>query len=106
MNEPAFMEASRVFGERLVKTKMTPANRIRYAFNLALGREPSKIEEAILLSAAKRYDAKFNQNPQSANEIALSGMAPAAANLPKYQVATWTMIANTIFNLDEFLTQH
>ena len=106
MNEPAFMEASRVFGERLVRTKQTPADRIRYAFNLALGREPSKIEQTILLSAAKRYDAKFNQNPKSASEIVMSGMAPSAPNLPKNQVATWTMIANTIFNLDEFLTQH
>ena len=106
MNEPAFMEASRVFGERLVRTKQNPTDRIRYAFNLALGREPSKIEQTILLSAAKRYDAKFNQNPKSASEIVMSGMAPSAPNLPKNQVATWTMIANTIFNLDEFLTQH
>ena len=106
MNEPAFMEASRVFGERLVRTKQSAPDRIRYAFNLALGRDPSKIEQTILLAAAKRYQSKFDQNPKSAGEIVMSGMAPTAPNLPKNQVATWTMIANTIFNLDEFLTQH
>ena len=106
MNEPAFMESYRVFGERLVKTKQTSKDRIYYAFNLALGREPSKIEQTILLNAAKRYDAKFAQNPKSANEVVMAGMAPTAAGLPKNQVATWTIIASTIFNLDEFLTQH
>jgi mono/diheme cytochrome c family protein len=106
MNEPAFMESSRVFGERLVKTKKSPTDRIKFAFSIALGREPSKVEQAILLNAAKRYNDKFTQNPKDANEIVMSGMAPLAPGLTKSEVATWTMIASTIFNLDEFLTQH
>jgi mono/diheme cytochrome c family protein len=106
MNEPAFMEASRVFGERLVKSKMTPAERISYAFNLALGRNPSKVEQTILLSAAQRYEARYKQSPKDAEELTSVGLAPMAKDLPKDQVATWTMIASTIFNLDEFLSQH
>ena len=106
MNEPAFMESARVFGERLVKTKKSPSDRIKFAFNIALGREPSKVEQAILLNAAKRYNDKFTQSPKDANDVVMSGMAPLAPGLPKSEVATWTMIASTIFNLDEFLTQH
>ena len=106
MNEPAFMESARVFGERIVKAKQSSSDRIRYAFNVALGRDPSKVEQTILLSAAKRYDAKFKMRPMDANEIGMAGLAPVAPNLPKGQVATWSMIASTIFNLDEFLTQH
>ncbi|MEI7987165.1 MAG: DUF1553 domain-containing protein, partial [Armatimonadota bacterium] len=106
MNEPAFMESARVFGERLVKTKKPPLDRLKFAFNIALGREPSKIELAILLNAANRYNNKFTNNPKDANDVVMSGMAPQAAGLPKNEVATWTLIASTIFNLDEFLTQH
>ena len=106
MNEPAFMESYRVFAERVVKAKQTPKDRIHYAFNLAFGRDPSKVEETILLNAVKRYGEKFTQNPADANELVMAGLAPTMAGLPKIQVATWTMIASTIFNLDEFLTQH
>ena len=106
MNEPAFMEAARVFGERLVKTKQNSVDRIQLAFSIALGRSPTKVEQTILLSAVERYDSKFNLIPKDAEEIVKVGLAPVAPNLPKNQVATWTMIASTIFNLDEFLTQH
>ncbi len=106
MNEPAFMESARVFGERLVMTKKSATDRIKYAFNIALNRDPSKVEQTILLQAAQRYDARFKQSPKDAEELSKVGLAPMATNLPKDQVATWTMIANTIFNLDEFLTQH
>ncbi len=106
MNEPAFMESARVFGERLVKAKKTPADRIEIAFKIALGREPSKVELDILVSAANRYIDKFAHNPKDANDLVMSGIAPLAPGLPKNEVATWTMIASTIFNLDEFLTQH
>ena len=106
MNEPAFMEAARVFGERLVKTKQNSVDRIQLAFSIALGRSPTKVEQTILLSAVERYDSKFNHIPKDAEEIVKVGLAPISPNLPKNQVATWTMIASTIFNLDEFLTQH
>jgi Protein of unknown function (DUF1553)/Protein of unknown function (DUF1549)/Planctomycete cytochrome C len=106
MNEPAFMEAARVFGERLVKSKKSSADRIKYAFNIALNRDPSKVEQTILMQAAQRYGARFKQSAKDAEELAKVGLAPMATDLPKDQVATWTMIANTIFNLDEFLTQH
>ena len=106
MNEPAFMEAARVFGERLVKSKLSPNDRIKYAFNLALGRDPSKIEQTILLGAAVRYESRYKTDLKDATELAKVGLAPISPNLPKDQVATWTMIASTIFNLDEFLTQH
>ena len=106
MNEPAFMESARVFGERLVRTKKSAKDRLSYAFRLALGREPSAQEQAILLNAATRYDARFRANIKSAEALSGSGLAPVARDLPEDEVATWTVIANTIFNLDEFLTQH
>lgn len=106
LNEPAFLEAARVFGERLVKAKQSPSDRIKYAFNLALGRDPSPVEQTILLGAAQRYEAKFRANTTDAEQLVSVGLAPKKTDLPKDQVATWTMIASTIFNLDEFLTQH
>ncbi|MBS1700513.1 MAG: PSD1 domain-containing protein [Armatimonadetes bacterium] len=106
MNEPAFVESARVFGERIVKTKKTDDERLKFAYQWALGREPSKVESQILLQSAKRYEAMYQANPADAEKLCSSGLAPQAPGLPKSDVAAWTMIANTIFNLDEFLTQH
>ena len=106
MNEPAFMESARVFGERLVLNKKSPLERIKYGFNIALGRDPSKIEQTILLSAAQRYETQFKNAPKDASSLAMVGLAPKIPNLPPHEVAAWTMIASTIFNLDEFLSQH
>lgn len=105
MNEPAFMESARVFGERLVRERKTPLERLRYAYALAFGRLPTATEQNILLKAVDRYEAKFKADSASASELAAVGLAPKT-NLPHDEVATWTMIANTIFNLDEFLNQH
>ena len=106
MNEPAFMESARVFGERIVKSKKSPIDRVRFAFTVALGRKPSPVEEKILLRAANRYESKYRSDAKDADQLSTVGLAPKTPGLPKDEVATWTMIANTIFNLDEFLTQH
>jgi Protein of unknown function (DUF1553)/Protein of unknown function (DUF1549)/Planctomycete cytochrome C len=106
MNEPAFVEASRVFAEKIVKTKIGDENRLRYAFRKALSREPRANELQIMLAASKRYYTRFKSSLSEANELIKVGMKPVDPQLNPAEVATWTLVANTIFNLDEFLTQH
>lgn len=105
LNEPAFLEAARVFGERLVSHSKDNAARTKEAFRLALGRAPSAAELALIQNAAKRYEATYRANPEEAKELIAVGLAPKKG-LDSAEVATWTMIASTLFNLDEFLTQH
>jgi hypothetical protein len=48
MNEPAYLEASRVFAEDIVRTKTGEANRLNYAFRKALSRTPSAQESSLI----------------------------------------------------------
>jgi len=105
LNEPAFLEAARVFGERLVGFSPDPKVRAREAFRLALGRPATAQELQIIENAAARYVTAFAANPEDAKEFISVGLKPKK-ELNQAEVAAWTMIASTLFNLDEFLTQH
>jgi hypothetical protein len=106
LNEPGFLEAARVFGERIVASKRSDADRLRFAFESALGRAPTAPEQAVLLAAAHRYLARYRAAPADAESLCGAGIYPRRPNLPAPEVAAWMLIASTLLNLDEFLTQH
>ncbi len=106
MNEPAFFEAARKFGERILTTKTTDESRLDFAFRTALSRKPSERERTILLASLKRYQKMFSERPQDAAGVIQIGLAPIDRKQDFVDQAAWSLIASTLFNLDEFLTQH
>lgn len=106
MNEPAFFEAARKFGARILSTKTTDESRLDFAFRTALSRKPSERERTILLASLKRYQKMFSERPQDAAGVIQVGLAPIDRKQDFVDQAAWSLIASTLFNLDEFLTQH
>jgi len=106
MNEPAFFEAARKFGEKIVGTKSTDESRMDFAFRTALSRKPSQKERTILMGSLKRYQKMFSERPQDAAGVIQTGLAPVDRKQDFVDQAAWSLIASTLFNLDEFLTQH
>lgn len=106
MNEPAFFEAARKFGEKILTTKTTDESRLDFAFRTALSRKPSERERTILLASLKRYQKMFSERPQDAAGVIQVGLAPINRKQDFVDQAAWSLIASTLFNLDEFLTQH
>lgn len=107
MNEPAFFEASRKFGERIYLAKQTDPARLDFAFRSAFGRSPTDVEAKYMLRAFNTFKADFVKRGEAeAKKVAKIGMAPADASVPAVEGAAWTLIANTLMNTDEFLTQH
>jgi hypothetical protein len=106
MNEPAFFEAARKFGEKILATKPTDESRLDFAFRTALSRKPSERERTILMGSLKRYQKMFSQRPQDAAGVIQIGLAPIDRKQDFVDQAAWSLIASTLFNLDEFLTQH
>jgi hypothetical protein len=106
MNEPAFFEAARKFGERIVATKSTDESRLDFAFRTALSRKPSERERTILMGSLKRYQKMFSDRPQDAAGVIQIGLAPVDRKQDFVDQAAWSLIASTLFNLDEFLSQH
>ncbi|MBS1713077.1 MAG: PSD1 domain-containing protein [Armatimonadetes bacterium] len=107
MNEPAFLEASREFAERILKgPSKTDDDRLAEAFRLSLGRAPSNDEVVTLTSALRRYGERYANDPASAKELVSVGMTPPDPAVDPQKLAAWTIVCSTLFNLDEFLTQH
>ncbi|HLO98033.1 MAG TPA: PSD1 and planctomycete cytochrome C domain-containing protein [Fimbriimonas sp.] len=107
MNEPAFVEAARKFGERIYTTKANDAARIDFAFRSAFGRSPSAEEARFMMEAYQTFRADFTKRGEAeAKKVIKTGLAPADPSVPAVEGAAWTLIANTLMNTDEFLTQH
>ncbi len=106
MNDPQFFEAARVFAERTIKLGgNTPEERIAYMFEMATAREPKAAEATLILDTMKAHAEELKANPEAAKELIAIGESKPDDKLDPIEVATWTMIANLILNLDEVLNK-
>lgn len=106
MNDIQFVEAARHLAERLLKEGgSTNDEQISYAFLLATAREPRSTEREVLLNVFQESLQHYKTNPKAAEELLSVGESPRDKKLDVAQVAAWTVVANTILNLDETLTR-
>ena len=106
MNNIAFVEAARFLAERVLKPqKLTPAARISRAFRMVTSREPSPDELKRLMGDFRFYLADFKKRPAAAKQLLSVGEKKADPKLPVFQLASYALVANTILNLDEAITQ-
>jgi hypothetical protein len=83
----------------------TPAERIRFAFRLAVARHPGEQELAALQRTFERQLSIFQTNQQAALELLGVGESPRVTPGDPTELAAWTMVASVILNLDETLTK-
>ncbi len=105
LNDPTYIEASRKLAERLLNRTGTDADRVAWAFRLATARTPSAREKAILLRVLEQQRAHYRANRQAAEELLTTGEAPRDLTLDAAELAAWTLLSSTIFNLDETVTK-
>jgi hypothetical protein len=106
MNDPQFVEASRMFAERVYRTKATDDARIDYAWRLATGRPIRTEEKSAVVKLLNAQRTRYASNPNGAKALLSVGELPRDPRLPLTEHASWTVVCNTILNLDEVLTQH
>lgn len=106
MNDPTYVEAARKLAERLLREAGPGSQeRVAWAMRLTLGRLPTERELAVLLRLFETQLADFQAQPERALELLAVGEAPRDEALDPAQLAAWTMVASTLFNLDEFVTR-
>ena len=102
LNDPTYVEASRVFAERILQHGGdTDGERLAGAFERALSREPSAGERDILLRLAGERASHFAANAGAAKAAAAAGEWPAATALKPERVAAWAAVSRAILNLYE-----
>jgi len=106
LNDPQFVEAARVMGQRLLsKGGETINEKISYGFRLATGREPTAREVDILEGLFTDAKERFSSSPTQADSLLAIGKYPVDQRLDKTESAAWAMIASTLLNHDEFYTK-
>jgi Protein of unknown function (DUF1553)/Protein of unknown function (DUF1549)/Concanavalin A-like lectin/glucanases superfamily/Planctomycete cytochrome C len=106
LNDPQFLEASRVLAETLVrdsKTELEP--RIQKAFRLATGRAPQAKEKDILAKLYQEQLAWFTDHPDAADKYLAIGETKPDKSLPVAEVAATAVLADALFNHDEFVME-
>ncbi|GAB4138837.1 MAG: PSD1 and planctomycete cytochrome C domain-containing protein [Planctomycetaceae bacterium] len=106
MNDPQFVEASRVLGQRvLTEGPKNLDGRLSFAFRLATARNPNQEELTVLQETYREQLAHYQKNPEAAKKLIQAGTFQRPENLDPIQHATWTAIANALLNLDETITR-
>lgn len=107
LNDPTFLEAARVFAVRILKEGgASTDDRLRWAWRVALSRDPQDRELTTLETLLQQDLAEFKADPQSAEQLLKVGLAPLPAELAPAELAAWTSVARAIFNLNEFITRN
>jgi len=103
LNDPVYIEAAQSLGRNMFNAAKTNAGRIGFGLNVALCRpiQPEEIE--VLQNLHEKALAIFKSQPEAAIKMATEPLGALPEGLDAAEMAAWTVVANSILNLDEFL---
>lgn len=106
LNDPQFVEAARGLAERvLVDSGDGVAERVRRMIRLVFGRDATERELGLLTTLAERARAEFVLDNDRAGRLLAIGESRRLERIPVADHAAWTVVANAVLNLDEFLVK-
>ena len=106
MNDPTFVEASRVLAQRVLEEAGTDTSkRIQHAFRLSTGRLPQPKELKLLQALAAKQQSHYAAEAKAAAELLQVGDSPVSDRFKPEELAAWTNVASVILNLDETITK-
>jgi hypothetical protein len=107
LNDPTFVECSRVFAQRLLAAKAgTDEQRLELAFQRALARPAKAKEKNSLLSFLAAQRQNIRQGLDKPAKLLKVGIAPAAKDKDVNELAAWTQVCRVLLNLHETITRY
>ena len=106
LNEPAFLEASRLLAQRILEEEVEDGAILTRAFQYTLARKPTEKEKSLMTAALNRYRQRYAADIPGAIKLLSVGDANRDKSVMPAELASWMMICSTLMNTDEFLSQH
>lgn len=107
LNDVQHVEAARGLGQRALSSNIAePRGRIEYIFKTVLARQPSARELEVLEKQTQQHLRRYQANPADAQQLIQLGESKPPANFDPAELATYTLLASTILNMDETLTRN
>lgn len=106
LNDPVYIEAAQALARRMITEGGPEAeDRAALGLRLALVREPSPAEIDALLALVADERARYGTDPERALAMATDPLGALPDEIDPTDAAAWTVAANVILNLDEFLAR-
>jgi hypothetical protein len=104
-NDTTFVEAARHLAERMLAHDGDDQAKIHQGWRLALARAPESRESRVLVRSLAQHRNHYQNDEEAAHALLATGESARDETLPPAEHAAWTIIAQTILNLDETITQ-
>ncbi len=105
LNDVQFVEAARVLAEKTVKAAPADPARIDFLAQRLLSRPFRPDELTVVAATLTDLRAHYKGKPDDAKKLIAFGESKADPKLDPSELATWTMLANELLNLDEVLNK-
>jgi hypothetical protein len=107
MNDPQYVEAARQLAERtMVGHDGSAAEKIRQMYTYAFGSKPVDKHHAVLKRSYDKFHSSFSDSPDDAKQLVQVGDSFPTPGLDPVELASLTMVANQIMNLDSFINKY
>jgi hypothetical protein len=106
LNDPTYVEAARAFAARIVREGGgSPEERLAWAFQQALQRNPRPEEVRTLLPLLDKNRAVYLADATAAESVLKIGQATPPSSSEKVEIAAWMHVARVLLNLHESITR-
>ncbi len=106
LNDPQFVEAARALAQSVLQCGgPTTDHRIDFIARRLIARPLRSEELAIVQTSLNRLTAFYQSHPEQADRLIKVGESTADPSIEPAILAAWTMLANELMNLDEFLNK-
>ena len=103
LNDPVYIEAAQALSRRMVVHKGSVATTIKHGFQLCLSRSPNELETSRLIALYDSARSKYAADQKLAQEMATNPIGPVPKDIDVVELASLTVVANILLNLDETL---
>ncbi len=106
MNDVTYVEAARRLAERMMaEGGATPEERLAYGYRAATAHRPRPEAHAVLIDGFRRHMEHYQGDRAAALELIKMGESPRDETLDVAELASYTMAASLILNLDGTITK-
>ena len=107
LNDIQHVEAARNFAEKIIhKGGNQDKAKISWAWRTATSRKPSQEEIEIVNNVLNQNRKRYSQDQEAAENLIGFGESEPDANIQPPELASWTLTANMILNLDEVVNKN
>jgi hypothetical protein len=103
LNDPVYVECAQALAQRMLKEGgATAEQRAAYGFRLCVARDARPTEAKKLAALAEKELARYKEDAAAATKFVKFAGAKEE-QVDSAELAAWTVVANVLLNLDEFV---